>query len=68
MHFKAEELSGRFREDRRALPAIAISGPRPTLRVWQFGYDEVFARHVSAIGRSGMCCWPSARVATLPMF
>ncbi len=53
MHF-AEELSGRFREDRRALPAIAISDPSHlTCVANDFGYDEVFARYVSAIGRSG---------------
>ena len=53
MHF-AEELSGRFRDDRRALPAIAISDPSHLSCVANdFGYDEVFARYVSAIGRPG---------------
>ncbi|HPD55148.1 MAG TPA: SIS domain-containing protein, partial [Bacteroidia bacterium] len=41
-------------DDRRALPAIAISDPSHlTCVANDFGYDEVFARYVSAIGRSG---------------
>jgi phosphoheptose isomerase len=53
MHF-AEELSGRFRGDRRALPAIAISDPSHiTCSANDFGYDKVFARFVEAIGSRG---------------
>ncbi|HUX53455.1 MAG TPA: D-sedoheptulose 7-phosphate isomerase [Williamwhitmania sp.] len=53
MHF-AEELSGRFRGDRRALPAIAISDPSHiTCSANDFGYDKVFARFVEAIGSKG---------------
>lgn len=51
MHF-AEELSGRFRQDRRALAAQAIADPAHLTCVandWSF--DHVFARGVEAFGR-----------------
>ena len=49
------ELVGRFREDRRALPAIALTADSATLTALgnDFGYGEVFARQVSALARSG---------------
>ena len=43
MHF-AEELTGRFRGDRPALPAMAIS---------DFGFEYVFSRYVEAHGKAG---------------
>lgn len=53
MHF-AEELSGRFREDRPPLPAMAISDPGYlTCCANDYGYQEVFARFVAAHGRRG---------------
>ncbi|HAA14242.1 MAG TPA: phosphoheptose isomerase [Cytophagales bacterium] len=53
MHF-AEELSGRFRENRPALAAIAISDPAHlSCTANDFGYEEVFARYVEAIGQAG---------------
>jgi D-sedoheptulose 7-phosphate isomerase len=53
MHF-AEEWTGRFRGDRRALPAIAFSDPSHlTCIANDFGYDRVFARLVEAYGRPG---------------
>ena len=53
MHF-AEELSGRYRENRRALPALACSDPSHMSCVGNdYGYDQVFARFVEAIGRPG---------------
>lgn len=53
MHF-AEELTGRFRENRRALAAIAISDPAHlTCVANDFGYENVFARYVEALGQSG---------------
>ncbi len=53
MHF-AEELTGRYREDRRGLPAIAISDPSHLTCVGNdYGYDAVFARYVEAVGRKG---------------
>jgi D-sedoheptulose 7-phosphate isomerase len=53
MHF-AEELSGRFREDRAALPAMAISDPGHLSCVANdYGYEEVFARYLQAHGKAG---------------
>ncbi len=53
MHF-AEEWTGRFRDNRRALPAIAFSDPSQlTCIANDFGFDEVFARQVEAHGREG---------------
>lgn len=53
MHF-AEELTGRFRRDRRPLGAMAISDPgHLTCTANDFGYQEVFARFVRANGRPG---------------
>ncbi|WP_322527818.1 SIS domain-containing protein [Salinicola sp. LHM] len=53
MHF-AEELTGRFRDNRRGLPAIAISDPSHLSCVANdFGYEYVFSRYVEAVGRQG---------------
>jgi len=53
MHF-AEELSGRYRNDRPAYPAIAISDPTHLSCVANdYGYDFVFSRMVEAIGFKG---------------
>jgi D-sedoheptulose 7-phosphate isomerase len=55
MHF-AEELSGRYRLDRRALPAIAISDPSHlTCVANDYGYEHVFSRYIEAHGRAGDC-------------
>jgi len=53
MHF-AEELSGRYRENRPALPAIAISDPSHISCVGNdFGFDHIFSRFVQALGQDG---------------
>ena len=53
MHF-AEELSGRFREDRKALPAISISDSSHISCVANdYGYDKVFSRYIEALGKKG---------------
>lgn len=53
MHF-AEELTGRYRENRRALPAIAISDPSHLSCVSNdFGYEFVFSRFVEGLGQPG---------------
>ena len=53
MHF-AEELTGRFRDERDPLPAIAISDPSHISCVGNdYGYDQVFARYVEALGTEG---------------
>ncbi len=53
MHF-AEELSGRFKKDRPALGALAISDPAHMSCVANdYGYDVIFSRQVEALGRPG---------------
>jgi D-sedoheptulose 7-phosphate isomerase len=53
MHF-AEELTGRYRDDRKAIPAIAISDPSHLACVANdYGYAFVFSRFVEALGESG---------------
>ena len=53
MHF-AEELSGRFRNDRKGLAAISISDPSHISCVGNdYGYDAIFSRYVEALGQPG---------------
>ena len=53
MHF-AEELTGRYRKDRRALPAQALADPSHiTCTANDYGFDHVFSRAVEAYGRPG---------------
>ncbi len=53
MHF-AEELSGRFREERKALPAIAISDPAYiTCTGNDYGFDYIFSRYIESSGNQG---------------
>lgn len=53
MHF-AEELSGRYRENRRPLPAIAISDPSHISCVGNdYGYEHIFSRYIEALGQAG---------------
>ena len=53
MHF-AEELSGRYRNDRRALPAVSISDPSHISCVGNdYGYDFIFSRYLEAHARGG---------------
>jgi len=53
MHF-AEELTGRFRENRIPLPAIAISDASHISCVGNdYGYDEIFSRYLQALGNNG---------------
>ncbi|MCA6078015.1 D-sedoheptulose 7-phosphate isomerase [Fulvivirga sedimenti] len=53
MHF-AEELTGRFRDDRRPLPAISISDPSHISCVSNdYGYEQVFSRYLAALGKRG---------------
>jgi D-sedoheptulose 7-phosphate isomerase len=53
MHF-AEELSGRYRDDRPAFAAVSISDPSHLTCVGNdYGFRHVFSRYVEAIGRSG---------------
>ena len=53
MHF-AEELSGRYRNDRRSLAAIAISDSSHITCVGNdYGYDAVFSRFIEGLGNRG---------------
>ncbi|HRS19903.1 MAG TPA: SIS domain-containing protein [Bacteroidales bacterium] len=53
MHL-AEELSGKFRKPRKALPAVAISDPSFMSCVANdYGYEYVFARFIESMGKPG---------------
>lgn len=53
MHF-AEELSGRYRNDRKALPAVSISDPSHISCVGNdYGYDFIFSRYLEAHAKPG---------------
>ena len=50
MHF-AEELSGKYRDDRPAYPAFALSDPSVMTCIGNdYGFENVFARQIEAIG------------------
>ena len=51
MHF-AEELSGKYREDRPAYPALALSDPSALTCIGNdYGFENVFARQIEALGK-----------------
>jgi D-sedoheptulose 7-phosphate isomerase len=53
MHF-AEELTGRYRDNRPAIGAIAIADASHMACVGNdYGYDFVFSRYIEGVGRSG---------------
>ncbi len=53
MHF-AEELTGRFRKDRKPLAAMAINDvSHLTCVANDYGYDVVFSRYIEAWGQKG---------------
>jgi D-sedoheptulose 7-phosphate isomerase len=51
----AEELLGRYARNRRPLPGLCLSADPTTITCISndFGYDEVFARQVEALGSHG---------------
>lgn len=53
-HFAAE-LVGRFREERKGLPAIALTADTACLTAIanDYGYEHVFSRQVEAFGKHG---------------
>jgi D-sedoheptulose 7-phosphate isomerase len=54
-HF-AEELTGRYRLDRKPLAAMACSEPgHITCTANDYGFEHVFSRWVEALGRDGDC-------------
>ena len=53
MHL-AEELAGKFRDNRRPFPAISISDPSfITCTANDYGFEHVFSRFVDGIGNDG---------------
>ena len=53
MHF-AEELTGRFRDDRNAIAAVAISDPAHiTCVANDYGFEYIFSRYIEAVGNKG---------------
>jgi D-sedoheptulose 7-phosphate isomerase len=53
MHF-AEEMTGRYRKNRRALGALALGdASHVTCSANDYGFDTIFARQVEGLGRKG---------------
>mgnify|MGYP001184830495 FL=1 len=53
MHF-AEELTGRYRNNRKAIAAISISDPTHiSCTANDYGYDYIFSRYIEALGQKG---------------
>ena len=54
MHM-AEELVGRFRSNRRSLPAVALTADGTALTCIgnDFGFDEAFSRQIEGLGAEG---------------
>lgn len=53
----AEELTGRYRDNRRPLAALCLNADPAALTCIanDFGFEQVFARQVEALGRAGDC-------------
>ncbi|GAB3427355.1 SIS domain-containing protein [Niabella aquatica] len=52
-HF-AEELTGRYRKNRRSYPALAINDPAYITCVGNdYSFDEIFSRYVEGFGQQG---------------
>ncbi|MDG1334063.1 MAG: D-sedoheptulose 7-phosphate isomerase [Crocinitomicaceae bacterium] len=50
MHF-AEELTGRFRDDRPSIAAVSISDPSHITCVGNdYGFDHIFSRYIEGVG------------------
>ncbi len=51
----AAEMTGRFRRSRRALPALALTTDTSALTAIgnDFGFEQIFARQIEALGRPG---------------
>ncbi len=53
MHF-AEELTGKFRNERGALAAISISDPSHiTCAANDYGFEKIFSRYIEGVGQEG---------------
>lgn len=55
----AAELIGRYKVERRALPAIALTTDSSILTAWSndYSYDTVFSRQVEGLARPGDVVW-----------
>ena len=55
----AAELVGRFSQERPALPALALATNNALLTAWSNdkGYDDAFARELSALAQAGDVAW-----------
>ena len=55
----AAELVGRFSQERPALPAIALATNNAFLTAWSNdkGYEDAFARELSALAQAGDVAW-----------
>lgn len=53
----AAEFTGRFRQERRALPALALTTDTSALSCIgnDYGFEQVFSRQVEALARPGDC-------------
>ena len=65
----AAEFIGRFHNERRALPAIALSTDTSILTsiANDYNYSQVFSRQVQGLGRAGDVFWgyPPAEIAKM---
>ncbi len=53
MHF-AEEFTGRYRKDRRAVGALALGDPSHVTCVSNdYGFEHIFSRQIDGLGRKG---------------
>ncbi|WP_200763496.1 D-sedoheptulose 7-phosphate isomerase [Nitrosophilus alvini] len=54
----AAELTGRFKKERKGLPAIALTTDTSALTAIanDYGYEQVFARQVEALAQNGDLC------------
>jgi D-sedoheptulose 7-phosphate isomerase len=64
----AGEFVGRFRRERRALPAVALSADTSILTCIgnDYDYEQVFARQVEALVRPGDLLWAFSTSGTSP--
>ena len=68
MHF-AEELTGKFRDERNPLPAIAISDPSHITCVGNdYGFEYIFSRYIEGVGNKGIPYLLSVQAGTLEIY
>jgi D-sedoheptulose 7-phosphate isomerase len=62
------ELVGRFAQERKPLPAIALTTNQAILTAWSndHSFEDVFARQVEALGTSGDVAWGISTSGTSP--